>query len=231
MTFAERMLEMLTSAYNRMDIYNLQRGKPPETYIGKLFYLCGMGFDLIKDTAEKVKLWDDIDKMCGTTLDRYGANFGVARGGSNDPIYRVMIKTKIISMLAGGNLDSVISAAAALFNVPIAAVKADELYPAKIYIYVDENQVDQEHKEIADIIAKLMKRLKAAGVGIRIFYKTYHTSKIGLFMALPRLDYVKITVQPEKLNSFIAREIDVNTGVAALNYVKTIYNPIAETGE
>ena len=47
MTFAIKMLEMLTSAYNRTDIQRLGVGKAPVTNVGKLFYLAGWGFDLI----------------------------------------------------------------------------------------------------------------------------------------------------------------------------------------
>lgn len=44
MSFAIKMLEMLTSSYNRTDIQNLQENKLPQTNIGKLFSLAGWGF-------------------------------------------------------------------------------------------------------------------------------------------------------------------------------------------
>ena len=83
MSFAVKMLEMLTSAYNRTDIHNLQENQLPQTNIGKLFFLAGWGFDIIKDQAEKVRLWDDIDAMQGSALTRYGESFGVSRWRSS----------------------------------------------------------------------------------------------------------------------------------------------------
>ena len=49
MNFVVRMLEMITSAYNREDIVTLQRGEPPKTNIGKLHSVLGWGFDLVKE--------------------------------------------------------------------------------------------------------------------------------------------------------------------------------------
>ena len=107
MSFAIKMLEMLTSAYNRTDILELKEKRTPKTNIGKLFTLSGWGFDIIHDQTEKVRLWDDIDVMEGETLTRYGNGFGVARGEAGDEIYRIMIKVKIIAMLAAGDLDTI----------------------------------------------------------------------------------------------------------------------------
>ena len=63
MSFAIKMLEMLTSSYNRTDMQRLEENQMPQTNIGKLFSLAGWGFDIIKDQTEKVKLWDNIDVM------------------------------------------------------------------------------------------------------------------------------------------------------------------------
>ena len=79
MSFATRMLDMLTSAYIRTDIQKLEKSEPPETNIGKLFYLAGWGFDILQEQTEKVRLWDNIDKMQGAVLDSFGNNYGVAR--------------------------------------------------------------------------------------------------------------------------------------------------------
>ena len=86
MNFVVRMLKMLTSAYNREDIVTLQRGEPPKTNIGKLHSVLGWGFDLVKENAERVKLWDDLDQAQGKVLDRYGNNYGVLRGMASDSI-------------------------------------------------------------------------------------------------------------------------------------------------
>lgn len=79
MSFADKMLDMLTSSYDRSDIYRIREGRMPKTNMGKVMYLAGWGFDIIKENAEKVMLWDNIDNAKGRSLDRIGNNYGVLR--------------------------------------------------------------------------------------------------------------------------------------------------------
>lgn len=211
---------MLTSAYVRSDKARLDSGEPPQTNVGKLFYLAGWGFDIIRDQAEKVRLWDDIDKMKGTALDRYGAGYGVPRGETSDEIFRIMIKVKIIAMLAAGNLDTVILSAASLFGVRAEDVRADEVYPAKIYLYIDEDKIDDQHKSVAEIIAGLINRIKASGVGIRIFYRTYHSSRGVLHIAAPTTAMVRIKAGVDYSNQERKLSGNIKAGVPALVCVR-----------
>ena len=181
MSFAEKMLDMLTSAYNRNDIRVLREAQAPKTNIGKLFSLTGWGFDILKEQTEKVRLWDDIDNAKGKELDRFGQNYGVTRGEANDAVYRVMIKVKMLAMLAAGNLDTIIYSAASLFGVAAEDIKSEEVYPAKVYLYIDENKLDQEHKDVSTVIVSLMDRIKSAGVGLRIFYRTYNSQQARIY--------------------------------------------------
>ena len=104
----------------------------------RLFGTLAWGLEIIHENADRLKLWDDIDNARGSVLDRYGANFGVARGGADDTFYRLLIKIKMIALLSGGDIDTIISAAASLFNVDVSEIEVRELFPAKIWIYVDE---------------------------------------------------------------------------------------------
>lgn len=220
MSFAEKMLDMLTSAYNRTDIRRIQAGKMPITNIGRLFYLMGWGFDILRDQTEKVRLWDDIDVAQGIALDRIGANYGVVRGTASDEIYRVMIKVKILSMLAAGNLDTLISAAASLFGVTVNDVKCEEVFPAKVYLYINEDELDEEHKNVASIIADLMKRIKAAGVGIRIFYRVYRTQEANMRMGTAVCVMTTIHVSAESLNRDVRTEANLRYGTGTAVYVR-----------
>ncbi|MGL5435867.1 MAG: hypothetical protein ACRDBO_10785 [Lachnospiraceae bacterium] len=225
MSFATQMLDMLTSAYDRTDIAQLEEGEQPQTVIGKLFALSGWGFDLFKDQADKVKLWDDLDQKQGRELDRYGKDFGVTRGGSTDEVYRLMIKVKTISLLASGNLDSVILATASLFGVDASDVEVDEIFPAKIYLYINEDRLDEAHKNIADAITGLLSRIKSAGVGIRIFYRTYHTETAHLYLATTTMQMVQVKVDPVDSDTTMRVEAPLLLGVAALEYIKVAYAP------
>ena len=223
MSFAEKMLEMLTSSYNRTDIQNLKEKQEPQTNIGKLFSLAGWGFDLIRDQTEKVRLWDDIDTMRGSTLTRYGDSFGVTRGEASDEILRIMIKVKIIAMLSSGDLDAIIWAAASLFDVAAEDVMVEEIYPAKVYLYIDEDKLDQEYKDIAGTIAALMKRIKAAGVGIRIFYKTYSGKEGRLYAGTAICMATFLTVYPNPINKGALKQVKLKTGVGTLIYSEVSY--------
>lgn len=223
MSFAVKMLEMLTSAYNRTDIHNLQENQLPQTNIGKLFFLAGWGFDIIKDQAEKVRLWDDIDAMQGSALTRYGESFGVSRGEASDEILRIMIKVKTIAMLASGDLDTIILSAATLFGVSATDVKADEIYPAKVYLYIDEDKLDAEHKRVAEIIAGLMSRIKASGVGIRIFYQTYFGGAENLYIMSMRSNHIKITASPDATNKKVRMDAGINVALPRLEHLQITY--------
>ena len=41
----------------------------------------------------------------------------------------------MIALLSGGDIDTIISAAASLFNVDVSEIEVRELFPAKIWIY------------------------------------------------------------------------------------------------
>lgn len=175
MNFTEQMLDMLTSAYDRDDIFRLKENKSPKTNIGKLLSVVGYGFDIIKEHTEKVRLWDDIDRAEGRSLDRYGGNYGVYRGETSDAVFRVMIKVKILSMLSAGQMDTIIRAASILFGVPATQIRAEEVFPAKLYLYINIEEIRDERLEVFWAIASLMRHIKAAGVGLRIILVVHYS--------------------------------------------------------
>lgn len=200
--YLSQMLEYLTGAYNRSDIRNDKHSLPMETNIGKLFGTFAWGLELIHEHSDRMLLWDDIDNAQGAVLDRYGANFGVSRGGANDAFYRLLIKVKMISMLSGGDIDTIIKAAANLFNVQASDIEVRELFPAKIWLYVDEDILDAERLEASDLIAELMKRIVSAGVGTRIFLRTYHNARTASFLAVAAFESATVTARVRVSRNF-----------------------------
>lgn len=174
------MLYALTSAYSRKDYDNHQQGLPLETNIGKLFSLFAWGLDMVQEQAELVKLWDDIDHAKGRVLDRYGANWGVRRFNENDALYRLAIKVKVMSQLSGGDTDTVIKAAAELLGVEYPDIDFEDVFPAKIFLYVDWLLLTQERQDLIEPIAWAIKRIVAAGVGFRLYIRTYRTYRYDL---------------------------------------------------
>ncbi len=178
--FWQRMLDMLTSAYNRSDIRSTRRALPPETNIGRLFYLIAEGFEMIYENAGRVKEWDDLDNAQGAVLDRYGANLGVTRGAAGDALYRIFIKVKMIAQLSGGDDAAIIKAAAELLGVEYADLLLEDVYPAKIDLYVDQSLLSEERLALIEQIAHAIKRALLAGVGIRLYLRTYRTYQLNL---------------------------------------------------
>lgn len=178
--FLSKMLYALTSAYSRKDYDNVQLGLPLETNIGKLFSILAWGLETVEEQAKLVRLWDDLDYACGSVLDRYGANFGVKRVSSDDRFYRLAIKVKIMAQLSGGDTDTVIRAAAMLLDVEQSDVLLEDVFPAKIALYVDTSLLSPDREELIEPIAYAIKRILVAGVGMRLYLRTYRTYRYDL---------------------------------------------------
>lgn len=178
--YISQMLEYLTGAYAREDIYNMKHSLPLETNIGRLFGTFGWGLELIREHADRIRIWDDIDNARGAVLDRYGLNFGVKRISSDDRFYRLAIKVKMLALLSGGDTDTVIRAASELLDVDPTNISYEDVFPAKIALYVDFEILSQDRRDLIESIAYAIKRILVAGVGMRLYLRTYHTYRYDL---------------------------------------------------
>lgn len=169
--FLPKMLYALTSAYSRKDYDNCQQNIPPETNIGKLFSIFAWGLEIVKEQVENVQGWDNLDYACGAVLDRYGANFGVSRVSSDDRIYRLAIKVKIMAQLSGGDTDTIIRAASLLLDVEMSDIMLEDVFPAKIALYVDANLLSDDSQELLETKAHLIRRLLVPGIDMRLYQK------------------------------------------------------------
>ncbi len=225
MNYTYLMVKMLTSSYNRTDVKRLERGETPQTNIGKALSLAGWGFGIAESHMEKIMLWDNIDNAKGKVLDRYGANYGVNRGKAPDGIYRVMIKVKVMAMLSAGNLDTIIDAAAILFDVKNTRVEAQEVFPAKIFLFVEEEDLDETHKRLSWTIAYLILRIKAAGVGMRIFRRAYYNALETVYRGMLTGKFVKKGLGSQAVDCRITYRLPLNIGTGTIIYVKKAYRP------
>jgi len=192
-----KMLDALTSAYSRTDVDNCRQDYPVETNIGKLFSLFAWGLDMVQEHAEKVKLWDQLDYARGSVLDRYGANFGVQRFGADDAFYRLMIKVKVLSQLSGGDTDTVINAAAELLGVAPTDITLEDVWPAKIALYVDEALLSEERVRMREPIAGAIKRILAAGVGMKMYVQSERPYQHNLYVTHCCYETQMISILPE----------------------------------
>lgn len=192
MSILERMLSMLTGAYNRDDVKRAHNGLPPATNIGKILAIYAEGFEIIQENAQRVQDWNDLDQAEGVVLDRYGKNVGVARQGSTDKFYRLLIKTKRMAQLSGGDLNTITDATCTLFDIAEDAVRIVEVFPAKVYVQVDMAAITDEMEQMAEVILRMLKRLIAAGVGIRLMLMQYIPVENTMYfnqaaIAMPRI--------------------------------------------
>lgn len=210
--FLAEMLYALTSAYTRKDYEKRQRGSPLETNIGKLFSILAWGLDTVQEQTELIRLWDNIDNARGSVLDRYGANFGVQRYGTDDSYYRLTIKVKVLSQLSGGDTDTVIQAAGALLDVDFSEVEFEDVFPAKIALYVDLEILSQDRRDLIEPIAYAIKRILAAGVSMRLYLRTYRTYRSDLTLLQCGYANAQVSVIPVAQDRESISEWTVNYG-------------------
>lgn len=217
--YLRTMLDMLTGAYNRNDTRNVYHSLPLETNIGRLFSTLAWGLELVHDQSDKMLLWDDLDNAQGVVLDRYGENFGVARDGASDAFYRLLIKVKMISLLSGGDIETVINAAATLFDIEPEQVNLNEVFPAKVWIYVNEADLEAEKIDTAELIAGVMKRIVAAGIGMRIFLRTYRRNEATLYLNTGAAISLRMIINPPIINRRDSNAIYINSYISEMAFI------------
>ncbi len=218
--FAE-MLNALTSAYTRKDCDSCKLKQPIETNIGKLFSVLSWGLNSVQEQAELIKLWDNIDYAHGSVLDRYGANFGVKRMSSDDNMYRLAIRIKVIAQLSGGDINTVVRAASALLDVEPTDILLEEIYPAKISLYVNWNLLPQMCKDSIESIAYSLKRILAAGVGMRLYVRTYRVSRLEIPITNFALNNTHLVGPPPDIHTITTVRPRVSGGVIYHTRIKS----------
>ncbi len=187
MSVLDKMLDALTSAYNAK----------PGGNIGKLFSILADTFDVLGDTFAKIRAWRDVDSAAGTTLDHIGKNFGVDREGMPDTFYRLLIKVKMVSHLRGGDIDTVINAAAELYGLDASRLELTELFPAKLQIALQETDLTAEQIQATPIIATMIKRVMAAGVGFKACLRSESTERISpIYFGMGMIFGGSVTIKP-----------------------------------
>ena len=191
MSLLLNMLDKLPGAYS----------KDPDSNIGRLFQIFAAALGGAEDALRTVELWRDLDSACGTTLDRIGGNFGIARDGVSDSLYRLLIKTKVTALLAGGDVDTIITATSVLFDIDPEQVEVVELFPAKCRVIMDEADIAPEYIAYAANTAPIIKRIMAAGVGKEIYFRTPVKTGGTVYAGATLLEDITLTIPPYT-NSF-----------------------------
>ncbi len=216
------MLYALTSAYTHKDHDNRRRDFPMETLIGKLFSVFAWGLDSIQEQAELIKLWDNIDHARGSVLDRYGANFGVKRFGASDRFYRLAIKVKLLAQLSGGDINTVLDAAASLLEIPVERIGLKELFPAKIGLDIQEADLSPETLEIIEDIMALIKRILATGVGLIPTLYSYREYRRDVTVQAALFDHTSTVFDLPDVRPVFIRKVPV--AAALFNSIRVVFD-------
>lgn len=160
MTLQEQMLDMLTSAYNRRKDGN----------IGKLMGIFAEGLEKASAALTDIREWRDLYTAKGRVLDRMGVNYGVPREGADDDTYRLMIVTKMLAAYSGGDPDTLISAAAALMDMPDAAIRLSE-GTAAVTLTMDELEVPTGFFARQDTVCDMLQQVVAAGIRLTLEFQ------------------------------------------------------------
>lgn len=121
--------------------------------------------DKLREAVAAIDNSLDLDQAYGKTLDLYGEMLGQQRGKATDAQYRILIKSRIIRNLAGGDYNSVVEAIAMTLHCEPATINLVELdEPCKVQI--GDLPFDILNNLALDIntIIKIIKELIPAGV-------------------------------------------------------------------
>ena len=209
MTLQEQMLDMLTSAYNRRKDGN----------IGKLMGIFAEGLEKAGAAIEDIRAWRDLYTASGRVLDRMGGNYGVQRDGADDAFYRVLILQKMLAAYCGGDGDTVICAAAALLAVAPEEVELEEVFPAKLRIYVDQAHLGEQQLAAIDPIASMLNRIVAAGVGTKLWLKSHRNVADTLCLNAGVGMTAYLSIHPPEANRSINGTAYLCGGMAQVCYI------------
>jgi len=156
MNALQKMLRRLTDNYN----------KDPDSNVGKLLNIAATEIEDLEETTDKIRLWRDIDHAEGETLDRIGYNVQQWRGPATDPVYRILIKSRIARNLSDGSVNSIIETLAITLDTSIEKVRISELWenePAAIHVDVPTEALNEVGFSLVQF-GRLVNRIVAAGV-------------------------------------------------------------------
>jgi len=156
MNTLQRMLRRLTDNYS----------KDPDSNVGKLLNIAAAEIEELEETADKIRLWRDIDEAEGVTLDRIGHNVQQWRGQATDPVYRILIKSKIARNLSDGSINTIIEVLAITLDTEPENIAISELWetePAAIQVDVPTALLNEVGFSFTQF-GRLVNRIVAAGV-------------------------------------------------------------------
>lgn len=100
--------------------------KNTDSNIYKLLQLVNLLHNDLRIDLQSIDESRDIQNATGRTLDKYGEMISVSRGGATDEQYRTKILSQIARYVTESDCNSVISAIAHIFDVPVTDISIIE---------------------------------------------------------------------------------------------------------
>lgn len=100
--------------------------KNTDSNIYRLLQLVNLLYNDLQIDLKCIDKSRDIHEATGKTLDRYGEMINVSRGGATDEQYRTKILSQIARYVTESDCNSVISAIAHIFDVPVTDISIVE---------------------------------------------------------------------------------------------------------
>lgn len=149
-------------AKNLPDAYR----KDAESNNAKLLLIEKEEADRLREAIAEIDASLDLDQAYGRTLDMYGEMLSQERGKATDGQYRVLIRSRIIRNLAGGDYNSVIKLLAMIFGCEPTDLVLTE--PGACVARVDALPYDTLNGLAIDVntALKVIKELLPAGVAL-----------------------------------------------------------------
>ena len=203
--FLEKMLDALTSAYNKATSSN----------IGKLFSILSTGYEEIQAANQRILAYRDIDQATGYTLDKWGKNVGVSRGGLPDNIYRIYIKTKLSSLISGGDINTIINSAATIFGISPYDVSVVEECPAKVTVSIPESAVlvlGDEYDTRVEVAREYLKKIIAAGINLNLVIVANPETSASAYVGAVIVDETTVTTEKSEIEPAPTSFDEINGG-------------------
>lgn len=100
----------------------------PDSNLAKLLSLDADEIDDLVATAARTLSWRSISLAEGETLNQIGENAQQLRGQSSDPVYRILIRSKIARNLSDGTVERIIRVLSAALDTDATEVLVNPLW-------------------------------------------------------------------------------------------------------
>ena len=161
----DRMLERLTDVYT----------KEKDSNLAYTLQLAAEEIDELRETIQRTGDWREINEAEGETLDLIGYNVQQYRGQATDPVYRILIKSKIARNMSDGSINTIIRILAITLDtdrdrISVTPQWQEDGEPATVYIEVPTERLNEVGFSVNQF-GRLCNRIVAGGVRADVLFE------------------------------------------------------------